>query len=158
MNKEMMLSQVTLMKEYFDRSTRVLEEAQSAFAPAEHTFTAAQMVAHVAQTIDWFFHGALASEGFDMDFERMDKEVRSVTSLKAARKLLDRACTNARAAIEAHTEAEWSSPLPQGPIMGGLPRHEIIGALVDHTAHHRGALTVYSRLCGKVPAMPYMEA
>jgi uncharacterized damage-inducible protein DinB len=26
---------------------------------------------------------------------------------------------------------------------------------VEHTAHHRGALTVYSRLLGKVPPMPY---
>ena len=25
-----------------------------------------------------------------------------------------------------------------------------------HTAHHRGALTVYSRMLGKVPPMPYM--
>jgi len=28
--------------------------------------------------------------------------------------------------------------------------------MVEHTAHHRGALTVYSRVLGKVPAMPYM--
>jgi hypothetical protein len=27
----------------------------------------------------------------------------------------------------------------------------------DHTAHHRGALTVYSRLLGKVPKMPYAD-
>jgi uncharacterized damage-inducible protein DinB len=27
--------------------------------------------------------------------------------------------------------------------------------MVEHTAHHRGALTVYSRLLGKVPLMPY---
>ena len=26
---------------------------------------------------------------------------------------------------------------------------------VAHTAHHRGALTVYSRQLGKVPPMPY---
>jgi hypothetical protein len=27
--------------------------------------------------------------------------------------------------------------------------------MVEHTAHHRGALTAYSRLLGKVPPMPY---
>jgi uncharacterized damage-inducible protein DinB len=27
--------------------------------------------------------------------------------------------------------------------------------MVEHTAHHRGALTVYSRKLGKVPPMPY---
>jgi uncharacterized damage-inducible protein DinB len=41
--------------------------------------------------------------------------------------------------------------------MGGQPRHSIIGALIDHTAHHRGALTVYARLLSKVPPMPYGE-
>ena len=45
--------------------------------------------------------------------------------------------------------------LPEGPIMGGLPRMAIFGAITDHTAHHRGALTVYARLQGVVPPMPY---
>jgi uncharacterized damage-inducible protein DinB len=29
--------------------------------------------------------------------------------------------------------------------------------LIRHTAHHRGALTVYARLLGKTPLMPYGE-
>jgi uncharacterized damage-inducible protein DinB len=29
--------------------------------------------------------------------------------------------------------------------------------MVEHTAHHRGALTVYSRLLGKVSQMPYFD-
>ena len=41
--------------------------------------------------------------------------------------------------------------------MGGQPRLAIFGALTDHTAHHRGALSVYTRLLGKVPPMPYMD-
>ncbi len=31
----------------------------------------------------------------------------------------------------------------------------MISAITDHTSHHRGALSVYARLLGKVPAMPY---
>ena len=157
MSKEAMLGELGAAKEYFDRSTRVLEEADSAFAPKEGMFTVVQQVAHVAQTIDWFMQGAFAASGFDLDFERMDKNMRSVTSLGAARAWLDKACAEAKAAIEGHTEAEWAEPLPPGPIMGGLPRFAVLGALADHTAHHRGALTVYSRLLGKVPAMPYMD-
>jgi uncharacterized damage-inducible protein DinB len=34
----------------------------------------------------------------------------------------------------------------------------IFGAITDHTAHHRGALTVYARLAGAVPPMPYADA
>jgi uncharacterized damage-inducible protein DinB len=157
MNREAMLGEIAALKEYFDRSTRVLEEADSTFAPKEGMFTIAQVAAHVAQTVDWFFRGTFAAGGFDMDFERMNCEVHAATSLAAARDWLDRACATARTTIESHTETEWAELLPPGPIMGGQPRHTIFGALTDHTAHHRGALTVYARLLGKVPAMPYME-
>jgi uncharacterized damage-inducible protein DinB len=155
--KEGLHGQLAAMKEFFDRSTRVLEEADSGFAPKEGMFTAAQQVAHAAQTLDWFTQGAFAPGGFSMEFERMDGEIRAVTSLKAAREWMDRACTAAGSVIESHSEDEWKAPLPAGPIMGGMPRFTIFGAITDHSAHHRGALTVYSRLRGKVPAMPYME-
>jgi uncharacterized damage-inducible protein DinB len=155
--KEGLHGQVAAMKEFFDRSTRVLEEADSGYTPQPGLFTVSQHVAHVAQTVEWFFAGAFAAEGFDMDFERMDKEVRSTTSLKAAREWFERACKSASASIESHSDEDWFAKLPPGPIMGGLPRLAILGALTDHSAHHRGALTVYSRLLGKTPPMPYME-
>ncbi|HLK69366.1 MAG TPA: DinB family protein [Bryobacteraceae bacterium] len=157
MMKQGLMAQVVSMKEFFDRSTRVLEEKDSGFAPQAGMFTSAQQVAHAAQTVDWFIEGAFAPGGFSMDFEGMDKQVRAVTSLAAAREWMDRACAAAKAAIEAHSDGDWMTPLPPGPIMGGLPRMVIFGALTDHSAHHRGALTVYSRLLGKVPPMPYME-
>jgi uncharacterized damage-inducible protein DinB len=59
--------------------------------------------------------------------------------------------------VEASSDADLLTPLPEGPIMGGVPRIAIFGAIVDHTAHHRGALTVYARLQGVVPPMPYMD-
>jgi len=155
--KEGLHGQIAVMKEFFDRSTRVLEEGDSGYAPQAGLFTVSQMVAHVAQTVDWFFQGAFAAEGFDLDFERMDQEVRACNSLKSAREWLDRAIQAANASLESHTEADWMTPLPPGPIMGGMPRMAIFGALTDHTAHHRGALTVYARLLGKTPPMPYME-
>ena len=144
-------------RDYFNRSTRELQEEHSNFAPAEGMFTAAGQVAHAAQTIEWFLAGAFSPAGFDMDFERMDQEVRGCRSLAHAREWFNRAIDKAKAAAVSHSEAEWLEPLPPGPIMGGLPRELIIGAINDHTAHHRGALTVYTRLLGKVPPMPYME-
>ncbi len=158
MKKQAMQDELSRMKEYFDRSTRALVEADSKFAPKPEMFTAAQVVAHVAQTVEWFIEGVFAPKGFDTDFEGLDKKVRTVTSLKAAREWMARACAAAEKAVEAHAEAEWSQLLPAGPIMGGAPRFAIFPALTDHTAHHRGALTVYARLLGKVPPMPYMEA
>jgi uncharacterized damage-inducible protein DinB len=144
------------MREYFNRSTRPLQEEHSAFAPGEGLFTAAGQVAHVAQTIDWFFDSAF-SENWRMDFETMDKEARAVTSLRQARDWLERAVNKAIEVAEKHSADEWASRFPPNPIMGEAPRISIIGAVTDHTAHHRGALTVYQRLLGLTPPMPYMD-
>ena len=37
------------------------------------------------------------------------------------------------------------------------PKFVAVSGIVEHTAHHRGSLSTYTRLCGKVPPMPYME-
>ena len=37
----------------------------------------------------------------------------------------------------------------------GAPKLVIVNVIKDHTAHHRGALSVYVRLLGKTPTMPY---
>jgi uncharacterized damage-inducible protein DinB len=149
--------QIAAAQEYFNRSTRSLTEQLSGFAPSAGMFTVAQQVAHVAQTVEWFIEGAFRPEGFNMDFEAMDAEVRRVTSLAEAREWLGRAFAAALRTVAAKSDAELLVPLPAGPIMGGLPRMAIFGAITDHTAHHRGALTVYSRLNGITPPMPYME-
>ena len=137
--------------------TRALEETDSGFAPQAGMFTVAQMIAHVAQTVDWFMRGAFAPAGFNLDFESLDKEVRAANSLAVAREWFSRAVAAAHTAVDNHSDQDWAAPLPAGPVMGGAPRFHIFGAMTDHTAHHRGALTVYTRLRGKVPPMPYME-
>ena len=97
-------------REYFNRSSRVLKEEHSGFTPAPGTFTAAAQVAHTAQTIDWFMAGAFSATGFAMNFEEMDKAVRSCTSLEAARKWLNEATDRAKATAMAHTAEEWAAP------------------------------------------------
>ena len=141
----------------FERSTRSLSEEDSTFTPADGTFTAAGQIAHVAQTVDWFMEGAFRPEGFDTDFEAHQQEVRRVTSLAEARSWLARSVANARQVIADRTEEEWAAPLPPGPVMGGLPRASIFNGITDHTAHHRGALTMYARARGKTPPNPYVD-
>jgi uncharacterized damage-inducible protein DinB len=158
----MSLAQQALMElesahEFFNRSTRNLTEAQSTFAPAEGMMTVAQQVAHVAQTIDWFIEGAFRPEGFDQDWEAQAKVLAGCTSLEQARAWFERAMAGAKAKVASVGDADLMVPLPDGPIMGGAPRIAVFGAINDHTAHHRGALTVYARLNGIVPPMPYMD-
>lgn len=157
MTPEMLVADLRSTQEFFDRSTRCLTEKDEAFAPAEGTWTVAQQVAHVAQTVDWFVEGAFRPEGFDTDWEKINGEIARVTSLVEARAWIQAAFARAIEFIGARTAEELAQPLPPGDIMGGQPRFVIVSAIGDHTAHHRGALTVYSRLRGYVPAGPYME-
>jgi uncharacterized damage-inducible protein DinB len=144
-------------QEYFSRSTRNLTEEHSGFMPAPGMMTAAQQVAHAAHTIDWFMQGGFRPEGFDADFEAHGRVVASYTSLAAARAWFEKAMSAAKEAVAPKSDADLLAPLPPGPIMGGAPRMAIFEAITDHTAHHRGALTVYARLNGIVPPMPYMD-
>jgi len=157
MTSQELAEQLQVTKEWFDRSSRCLTEADSNFRPEAKAMTAAQQVAHVAQTVDWFIEGAFRPEGFDLDFETTAKKIMKVKSLAEARSWADRAFANAAAVLGSKSDAELMVPLPEGPVMGGQPRMVIAGAIQDHTAHHRGALTVYARMCGHTPAMPYME-
>ena len=143
-------------KQFFDRSTSVLDETDAAFVPQPGMFSAAQHVAHVAQTFDWFLEGAFRPEGFDMDFPGMEVRVRAITSLAAARAWFDQAYGRLQQALKARPAAQWHMTIPANTIMGGQPRTCIVDGLVDHTAHHRGALTIYARLRNKAPLMPYM--
>jgi uncharacterized damage-inducible protein DinB len=115
----------------------------------------AQQIAHTAQTLDWFIEGASRPEGFDLDFEKHAKALEAVTSLAAARQMLSAAYANAILFLRVRSPEDLAGPLPPGPVMGGQPVSDIVWAMVEHTAHHRGALTVYSRELGKVPPMPY---
>lgn len=117
--------------------------------------TVAQQVAHVAQTLDWFVDGASQREGFDLDFAKHAKALAEVKSLAAARRMLDTAYSKAIQFLHSCGPEALARPLPAGPVMGGQPVGDIVWGMVEHTAHHRGALTVYSRLLGKVPQMPY---
>ena len=151
------IGELNAAQEFFNRSTRNLKEEHSGIVPAPGMMTAAQQVAHAAQTIDWFMEGAFRPEGFDTDFESLAKATEAYTSLAAARAWFEKAIATAKTTVAQKSDAELLTALPPGPIMGGAPRMAIFGALTDHTAHHRGALTVYARLQGVVPPMPYMD-
>lgn len=148
------LYEIQTTRHFFHRSTRCLTEADSGFRATPDTMTVAQQVAHTAQTIDWLRDG-MFDDNWDMDFEKGAAATQAFTSLAAARLELDAAWDRMQARVESSSEQELGSPLADNPFFGVRPRHSCIKALVDHTGHHRGALTVYARLAGKVPEMPY---
>ena len=155
--KESLIEEMKATQEFFNRSTRTLTEEDSGHVPAEGAYTAANQIAHVAQTIDCFIDSAFDPQGFNLDFEALDEEVRAVTSIDVARAWFNRAIDNAVEQLGEKSEEEWSESLPPGPIMDGQPRFSVFWGIMDHTAHHRGALTVYARSLGKTRPNPYMD-
>lgn len=150
------VSTVEVALRFFRTGIACFTEADAGFAPQPGMFTVAQHIAHTAQTVDWFIEGAFhRAEGFSMDFPALEARVRQVATLAESLAWLDRSFAAAAQAFRTNA-ARLGEPLPPG-IMGGQPRGCVAGALMDHTAHHRGVLAVYARLCGKVPPMPYGE-
>lgn len=143
--------------QFFSRTCSVFTEEDSGYRPDPGQFSVAQHVAHVAHTIEWFIQGAFRPEGFDMDFGAHQTEIRKYESLKDALVYLASAVDNSAAVLDTKSPEDMLEPLPAGPIMGGEPRAAIVGAIMDHTAHHRGSLAVYARLLGYAPPMPYGE-
>lgn len=150
-----LVSNLEQTAKFFATTTSVFEPADEAFAPDAALYTVAGHVAHVGDTIDWFVEGAFG-KGWDMDFDAAIARAKAVTSLVEAQAMVARAFAHASAVIGAATDADLNTPIPNDTIMDGAPRIAIVSAIVDHTAHHRGALAVYARLLGKVPPMPYL--
>lgn len=157
MEQQTFINELKSTKEFFERSTRCLTEEHASFAPTKDSMTTCQQVAHVAQTLDWFLEGAFGA-GFDMNFEAHMDDVVKIKTMAEAKEWLD---TSFEKAIETATNTSFEDlavPVPtDSPVFGGMPRYAIFPSIVEHTAHHRGALTVYSRLLGLTPAMPYMD-
>ena len=141
---------------FLGRTCSVFQESDSEFTPSAGQFTVAQQIAHIAQTIDWFMVGGFGS-GFDLDFAAHHAAVRDVHSLADAFKWLADSMDNASAILSNKTQDEMMTPIPAGPIMAGEPHAAIVGAIAEHTAHHRGSLAVYARLLGYEPPIPYTE-
>ncbi len=154
MSKERYLGQLKAIRGYFEKTIDCLKDEDAPFAPEDGMFTIAQQIAHAAQTVEWFMEGAFLPTGFDLDFESHENDVRMIKEMEDARAWWDSALEQAEVALVGSAEESWNEPI-RGELMGGMPRHAIFNGIADHTAHHRGALAVYARLCGRVPAMPY---
>jgi uncharacterized damage-inducible protein DinB len=155
MNRAPLVGQLETARRYFERTTSCFVEADADFRPTPETMSVAEQIAHTAQTVGWFLDGALEPTGFSLDFEAHEQEIRTVQSLAEARGRLATAFDRAVQVVPAQDDGFWEQALPEGPVLGGEPRHVIVGGISEHTAHHRGALAVYARLCGHVPPMPY---
>ena len=124
------------------------------FRPTDESMTAVQQIRHIAGTVRWFREGAFG-KGFDADFEKAAAEVAKPATLDQALKELNETYDDFIAFLESQSAEELAKPMADNPFMGNSPRFVVVTACNEHTAHHRGALTVYLRLVGVTPTMAY---
>jgi uncharacterized damage-inducible protein DinB len=146
-----------LARERFNRSIKPLTDAHSSVQPAPGMMTAAQQVAHVAYTIEWFMERAFDPHGFDVPFDALAEPVRMCASMTQAKTWFDRSIARAKGIVAGKTDEELLAPLPDGRVMGGAPRFQVVRGMIEHAAHHRGALTVYARVAGLMPGGAYAK-
>lgn len=144
-------------REFFLRSTSVFDEADSNFRPTTEQRTVAQMMRHTWRSVKWFTDAVFTDIGFSMDFEGDERETQQAVSVEEERKLLDQEYDRAIEFWGALSEEQVAEPIPDNPLFGPVPKLTLVFACHDHTAHHRGALTVYARALGKVPHEPYAD-
>ena len=124
------------------------------FRATDDMMTVTQQIRHIAVTAKWFREGAFGA-GFDMDFEKLDATLKEPATLEEALAELDAVYDANIAFLESLSAEELQAPMSPNPLFGEAPRMAVISAEVDHTAHHRGALSVYLRLLGVTPTMVY---
>lgn len=124
------------------------------FAPVEGMMSVAQQIRHIADTVNWFRRGAFEGE-FNMDFTALEARLREEVALEEAVAELNAAYDGYDAFLRTLESNALGEPMAMNPILGAAPRSAAITAQADHTAHHRGALTVYLRLLGRKPEVIY---
>ncbi len=152
--KEGFIEQLKTQEKFILNTISCLTEKDSGFRPKEEMYTVAQHIGHAAETIDWFMEGAFG-KGFDMNFDNYEEKMKEkYNSFGDSLKLLNEATARGIETIKNVSDAELMAPIT-GEIMKGAPKLSVVGAITDHTAHHRGALAVYARLLDRTPIMPY---
>jgi len=152
--KEGLIKELEIQEKFLLNTIECMSEENSDFRPKEEMYTVAQHIGHAAETIDWFMEGAFG-KGFEMNFDNYEQRMKEkYNSFDDSVNLLKEATARGIEIIKNASDAELMAPI-SGEIMNGAPKLSVVGGITDHSAHHRGALSVYARLLGKTPKMPY---
>ena len=154
--REGLIEQLKTQEKFFLNTISCLTEEDSSFKPDEDIYTVAQHVGHAAETVEWFLEGAFGEKDFDMNFDNYEERVKKYTSFDRCVGQYKDAIAKGIEKLNEVPDTELIAPIT-AQIMTGAPKMAVVGAIADHTAHHRGALSVYARLLGKKPQMPYGE-
>lgn len=168
----------------FRRTMDCFADADATFRPAPGMLTVADQVLHVINSNEYMLSGLFgpfdgigpasrwqagfgdlswvqyANTGdFDAHLPASPELVAARTSVVAALELFDQACFIVSLVLGQKRPEELAAPLPPNPLfpVDGLTCEDLLESMLDHTAHHRGALSQYARLLGHDPKLPYYD-
>ncbi|MCF7859556.1 MAG: DinB family protein [Candidatus Cloacimonetes bacterium] len=154
--KDGLIEQLKTQEYFFMNTISCFTEEDSGFKPKDEMYTVAQHIGHAAETVNWFLEGAFGNKGFDMNFENYEEKMKKYSSFNECKQQFTDAVARGIERIKEAPDEELTAPIT-AEIMKGAPKMAVVGAIADHSAHHRGSLAVYARLAGKTPKMPYGE-
>lgn len=171
-------------KGFFHRTVSCFEEKDATFRPRDNMLSVAGQIMHVTAAIELTLSGLIHNiERFkdmkpvsrrgptatwialDYGFTSLNwanesnKEIPEFVerpTLAASLRAFDETIDMATEMFGGLTPQELMQPLPKTPMPMQNPI-QILEMLIDHTAHHRGALAQYARLLGYEPKFPYFD-
>ena len=157
MNSKTAVEIITKERKFLDNILRDLKPEHGGFRPVDEMMTVSQQIKHIALTTRWFYSKALGT-GFDFaSFEEYLEEMKKPITLREALDLLNETYDESISAFEKMTGEEFDEVVKDDPMLGTFRKSDMILYNNEHTAHHRGALSVYLRLKGITPRMIYAE-
>ncbi|GHG90907.1 DinB family protein [Comamonas sp. JC664] len=176
------VQKLRMHREFFHRTLECFREGDAGFRVTPESMTVAGQVLHAAAAIEYFLSGLFGTfegwstmsrrqRGFvDMSWAQSantSPEARNDTpevqeagrSLEKAAALFDRSMDSASEMFGARTVEELTQvPLLPSPLFPPwFTAVQVFELMLDHTAHHRGALTQYARGLGLEPKIPYFD-
>ncbi len=148
---------ITKERKHLDNIIKDLKPEHGEFRPVEEILTASQQIKHIALTTRWFYSKALGT-GFDFSsFDEYLEGMQKPIELMEAVRMLNETYDESVPAFEKMTEAQLGAVVKDDPMLGTFLISDLIYYNNEHTAHHRGALSVYLRLLGITPTMVYAK-
>lgn len=133
------------------RLIKVFEDSDMTLRPGNGSLTTAEQVNQIVSS-DNFLKVLAEGEPLSQAAFKRSFEIRTVSdAIAALRKMVVEVTT----ALELCPQETWDEVVePFGPGFK-MSRGQLAYMMLDHESHHRGQLTVYARVAGKVPPLLY---
>lgn len=171
------INQVNKHKEFFNRTISCFSEEDAGFQPRQDMLSVVGHINHVTAGMELMLSGIFKEfkrfqgrqyvskrpgsnwSEWNMEWTKTSNQDprQEDRSLSTARKAFNETMDIVQEVFVNLSAEELMKPFSANPMRLVMPWAVLQVGIFDHTAHHRGALSSYARLCGKEPKIPYFE-